>query len=41
MDEHALKIIDGFICKLRRKLAGSRGYSLRHPTEKEEAKISA
>jgi len=52
MDEPELKIIDVFICKLRKKLANAsagknyietvwgRGYVLREPTE-EEAKISA
>ena len=53
MDEPEMKIIDVFICKLRKKLAGAsngknyietvwgRGYVLRHPTDKEEVKISA
>ena len=52
MDEPELKIIDVFICKLRKKLANAsagknyietvwgRGYVLREPAE-EEAKISA
>ena len=52
MDEPELKIIDVFMCKLRKKLANAsggknyietvwgRGYMLRHPTE-EEVKISA
>ena len=52
MDEPELKIIDVFICKLRKKLANAsngknyietvwgRGYVLREPSE-EEAKISA
>jgi two-component system cell cycle response regulator CtrA len=52
MDEPELKIIDVFICKLRKKLANAssgknyietvwgRGYVLREPTE-DEAKISA
>src|SRR5208282_4667273 len=53
MDEPELKIIDVFICKLRKKLANAsggknyietvwgRGYVLRHPTDEEEVKISA
>ena len=52
MDEPELKIIDVFICKLRKKLANAsmgknyietiwgRGYVLREPTES-EVKISA
>ena len=48
-----MKIIDVFMCKLRKKLAGAsggknyietvwgRGYVLRHPTAEEEVKISA
>jgi len=52
IDEPEVKIIDVFMCKLRKKLAGAsggknyietvwgRGYVLRHPTE-EEVKISA
>jgi len=52
MDEPEIKIIDVFICKLRKKLAGAsggkdyietvwgRGYALREPSE-DEAKISA
>jgi two-component system cell cycle response regulator CtrA len=52
MDEPELKIIDVFICKLRKKLANAssgknyietvwgRGYVLREPND-EEAKISA
>ena len=52
MDEPELKIIDVFICKLRKKLANAssgknyietvwgRGYVLREPIE-DEAKISA
>src|ERR1700757_3709091 len=52
MDEPEIKIIDVFMCKLRKKLAGAwngkdyietvwgRGYVLRHPTE-EAVKISA
>ena len=52
MDEPELKIIDVFICKLRKKLANAssgknyietvwgRGYVLREPTE-EDARISA
>jgi len=52
MDEPEVKIIDVFMCKLRKKLAGAsggknyietvwgRGYVLRHPTE-EAVKISA
>jgi len=53
MDEPEIKIIDVFICKLRKKLANAsggknyietvwgRGYVLRHPTDKEAVKISA
>jgi len=53
IDEPEMKIIDVFICKLRKKLANAsggknyietvwgRGYVLRHPTDKEEVKISA
>jgi two-component system cell cycle response regulator CtrA len=53
MDEPEIKIIDVFICKLRKKLANAsggknyietvwgRGYVLRHPTDEEELKISA
>ena len=53
MDEPELKIIDVFICKLRKKLASAsggkdyietvwgRGYMLREPTDEEQAKISA
>jgi two-component system cell cycle response regulator CtrA len=53
MDEPELKIIDVFICKLRKKLANAsggknyietvwgRGYVLRHPTAEEGVKISA
>jgi len=53
MDEPELKIIDVFICKLRKKLASAsggkdyietvwgRGYMLRQPTDEEQAKISA
>ena len=53
MDEPELKIIDVFICKLRKKLANAsggkdyietvwgRGYILREPTGVEQAKISA
>jgi len=52
MDEPEIKIIDVFICKMRKKLANAsggknyietvwgRGYVLREPTE-EEVKISA
>ena len=52
MDEPEIKIIDVFICKLRKKLANAsdgkdyietvwgRGYVLREPTE-EEARVSA
>jgi two-component system, cell cycle response regulator CtrA len=52
MDEPHMKIIDVFMCKLRKKLAGAsggknyietvwgRGYVLRHPAE-EAVKISA
>ncbi len=53
MDEPELKIIDVFMCKLRKKLANAsggknyietvwgRGYVLRHPTDEGEVKISA
>jgi two-component system, cell cycle response regulator CtrA len=53
MDEPEIKIIDVFICKLRKKLAGAsngknyietawgRGYVLREPHEDDEARISA
>jgi two-component system cell cycle response regulator CtrA len=53
MDEPEIKIIDVFICKLRKKLANAsggkdyietvwgRGYVLRPPTDKEAVKISA
>ncbi len=53
MDEPEQKIIDEFMCKLRKKLANAsggknyietvwgRGYVLRQPTDQEEAKISA
>jgi two-component system cell cycle response regulator CtrA len=53
IDEPELKIIDVFICKLRKKLANAsggkdyietvwgRGYMMRQPTEEEQAKISA
>src|SRR5450755_1421099 len=53
MDEPVKKIIDVFICKLRKKLANAsggknyietewgRGYVLRQPTDEEEMKISA
>jgi len=53
MDEPAQKIIDVFMCKLRKKLANAsggknyietvwgRGYMLRQPTDDEPAKISA
>jgi two-component system cell cycle response regulator CtrA len=53
MDEPEMKIIDVFICKLRKKLASAssgkkyietvwgRGYVMRHPTDQEEVKISA
>jgi two-component system cell cycle response regulator CtrA len=53
MDEPEMKIIDVFICKLRKKLASAsggknyietvwgRGYVLRQPTDEEEVKISA
>ena len=52
LDEPEIKIIDVFICKIRKKLAGAsngkdyietvwgRGYMLREPTEI-EAKVSA
>ena len=53
MDEPEVKIIDVFMCKLRKKLANAsggknyietvwgRGYVLRHPTTEEGVKISA
>jgi two-component system cell cycle response regulator CtrA len=53
MDEPELKIIDVFMCKLRKKLANAsggknyietvwgRGYMLRQSTDEEEAKMSA
>ena len=53
MDEPEMKIIDVFICKLRKKLANAsggkdyietiwgRGYVLRQPTDEKEVKISA
>ena len=53
MDEPEIKIIDVFICKMRKKLANvslsknyietvwGRGYVLREPTDEEEMKISA
>jgi two-component system cell cycle response regulator CtrA len=53
MDEPEMKIIDVFICKLRKKLANAsggknyietvwgRGYVMRHPTDQGEVKISA
>ncbi len=53
MDEPEQKIIDVFMCKLRKKLANAsggkeyietvwgRGYMLREPMDKEQAKISA
>ena len=53
MDEPEMKIIDVFMCKLRKKLANAsggknyietvwgRGYVLRHLTDEEEVKISA
>ena len=53
MDEPELKIIDVFMCKLRRKLANAsggknyietmwgRGYVLRHPSEEEAVSLSA
>jgi two-component system cell cycle response regulator CtrA len=53
MDEPRIKIIDVFICKLRKKLVNAsggkdyietlwgRGYVLRQPTDKEAVKISA
>ena len=53
IDEPEIKIIDVFICKLRKKLANAsggknyietvwgRGYVLRQPTDEEEMKISA
>ena len=53
MDEPEMKIIDVFICKLRKKLAiasggkdyietiWGRGYSLRQPADEEQVKVSA
>lgn len=53
IDEPELKIIDVFMCKLRKKLANAsggkdyvetvwgRGYMLRQPIDKEDAKVSA
>src|ERR1019366_3538057 len=53
MDEPEIKIIDVFICKLRKKLASAsngkdyietvwgRGYVLRQPPDEKEVKISA
>ena len=53
MDEPEVKIIDVFMCKLRKKLANAsggknyietmwgRGYMLRHPTEGEAVRVSA
>jgi two-component system cell cycle response regulator CtrA len=53
MDEPEIKIIDVFICKLRKKLANAsggknyietvwgRGYMLRHPTDEEAVRVSA
>jgi two-component system cell cycle response regulator CtrA len=53
IDEPELKIIDVFMCKLRKKLANAsggknyvetvwgRGYMLRQPTDEKQAKISA
>jgi two-component system cell cycle response regulator CtrA len=53
IDEPEVKIIDVFMCKLRKKLASAsggknyietvwgRGYVLRHPTAEEKVKISA
>ena len=53
MEEPEIKIIDVFMCKLRKKLANAsggknyietvwgRGYVLRHPTDEDEVKISA
>jgi two-component system cell cycle response regulator CtrA len=53
MDEPEVKIIDVFMCKLRKKLTNAsggksyietmwgRGYTLRHPTEEEEVRVSA
>ncbi len=53
IDEPQMKIVDVFMCKLRKKLANAsggknyietvwgRGYMLRHPTDEEEVKISA
>jgi two-component system cell cycle response regulator CtrA len=53
MEEPTIKIIDVFMCKLRKKLANAsggkdyietvwgRGYVMRQPTDEEEAKISA
>jgi two-component system cell cycle response regulator CtrA len=53
MDEPEQKIIDVFMCKLRKKLANAsggkdyietvwgRGYVLRQPTDEEAVKVSA
>ena len=53
MDEPEVKIIDVFMCKLRKKLANAsngknyietvwgRGYVLRNPADEEDVKISA
>jgi two-component system, cell cycle response regulator CtrA len=53
MDEPEVKIIDVFMCKLRKKLANvsngknyietvwGRGYVLRNPADEEDVKISA
>jgi two-component system cell cycle response regulator CtrA len=53
MDEPEIKIIDVFICKMRKKLANAsggkdyietvwgRGYVLRQPMDEEAVKISA
>ena len=53
MDEPEIKIIDVFMCKLRKKLANAsggknyvetmwgRGYVLRHPTEEEVVRVLA
>ena len=53
MDEPEIKIIDVFVCKLRKKLADAsggkeyietiwgRGYLLRQPADEEDVKISA
>jgi two-component system cell cycle response regulator CtrA len=53
MDEPEVKIIDVFMCKLRKKLTKAsggksyietmwgRGYMLRHPTEEEAVRLSA